>query len=137
MDRIEKIYAIIEPDQGGDTLREKLTACQAIRDRLHLVQLGEYKDPSALHLADPDGFKERFEFALEDTKPWIELEKAEAKAASHEAWERCRELAQEPDILGRFAEVLARSGVAGEERIAKLLYLAVMSRLLRCRSASP
>ena len=130
LDRIEKIYAVIEPDQGGDTLREKLTACQTIRERLYLVELGEYKDASALHLADPDGFRERFEAALEDAKPWIELERAEAEAASHEAWERCRELAQEPDILGRFAEVLARSGVAGEERVAKLLYLAVMSRLL-------
>ena len=51
--------------------------------------------------------------------------------ASREAWERCRELAQEEDILGRFAVELARSGVAGEGRISKLLYLAVTSRLLQ------
>jgi MarR family len=55
---------------------------------------------------------------------------AEAQAASLEAWERCQELAQEPDILGRFAVDLARSGVAGESRIVKLLYLALTSRLL-------
>jgi hypothetical protein len=130
LDGIEKIYVIIEPDQGGQTLRKKLTACQAIRDRLHLVQLGEYKDPSALHLADPEKFTERFEAAFEDAKPSIELERAEAEATSREAWERCRELAEQPNILGRFAAELARSGVAGEERIAKLLYLAVTSRLL-------
>jgi hypothetical protein len=130
LDGIEKIYAVIEPDQGGDTLREKLTSCKVIRERLYLLELGEHKDPSALHLADPDRFRGRFEAALEDAKPWIELEKAEAEAASREAWERCHELAEEPDILGRFAEELARSGVAGEERIAKLLYLAVISRLL-------
>jgi hypothetical protein len=130
LDGIEKIYAIIEPDQGGDTLREKLTGCEAIRDRLHLLEVCEHKDPSALHLADPDSFKERFEVALEDAKPWIELERAEAEAASREARKRCQKLAEEPDILGRFAEELARSGVAGESRIAKLLYLAVTSRLL-------
>src|SRR5829696_8973662 len=130
LDGIEKIYALIEPDHGGDTLRENLTGCEAIRERLYLLELGEHKDPSALHLADPDRFKERFEVALEDAKPWIELERAEAEAASREAWEACRELAQESDILGRFAEELARSGVAGESRIAKLLYLAVTSRLL-------
>jgi hypothetical protein len=130
LDGIERIYAIIEPDQGGDTLREKLTACETIRNRLHLVELGEHKDSSALHLADSDGFGERFEVALEDAKPWVELERAEAEAASREAWERCRKLADEPNILGCFAEELARSGVAGEERIAKLLYLAVTSRLL-------
>jgi len=130
LDGIEKIYAVIEPDQGGDTLREKLTGCEVIRDRLHLLGLGEHKDPSALHLADPERFRERFEAALEDAKPWIELERAEAEAASREAWERCQELAEETDILGRFAEALARSGVAGEERIATLLYLVLTSRLL-------
>jgi hypothetical protein len=130
LDGIEKIYAVIEPDQGGDTLRERLTGCEAIRERLYLLELGEHKDPSALHLAAPDAFRERLEAYLEDAKPWIVLERAEAEAASREAWERCRELAEESDILGRFAEELARSGVAGEERIAKLLYLAVTSRLL-------
>jgi hypothetical protein len=130
LDGIETIYAVIEPDQGGDALREKLTDCEVIRDRPNLLELGEHKDPSALHLADPEGFRERFEAALEDAKPWIELEKAAAEAASREAWETGRELAQEPDILGRFAAELARSGVAGEEKIAKLLYLAVTSRLL-------
>jgi DNA-binding transcriptional ArsR family regulator len=130
LDGIEKIYAVIEPDQGGETLREKLTGCEAIRQRLHLVELGEHKDSSALHLADPESFKERFEAFLEDAKPWIEFERAEAEAASREAWEQCQELAEKPDILGCFAEELARSGVAGETRIAKLLYLAVTSRLL-------
>jgi hypothetical protein len=130
LDGIAKVFAVIEPDQGGDTLREKLTDCEAIRERLYLLELGEHKDPSALHLADPDRFKGRFEVALEDAKPWIELARAEAEAASHEAREACRELAKEPDILERFATVLASSGVAGEEKIPKLLYLAVTSRLL-------
>jgi DNA-binding transcriptional ArsR family regulator len=130
LDGIEKVFAVIEPDHGGDTLREKLTRCEAIRGRLHLMDLGEHKDPSALHLADPGRFKERFEITLEDAQRWVELEKAAAEAAFREAWERCQELAKDPDILGRFAEELARSGVAGESRIAKLLYLAVTSRLL-------
>src|SRR5919107_947235 len=130
LDGIEKIYAVIEPDQGGDALREKLTGCEAIRERLHQFELGEHKDPSALHLADTDRFKKRFEVALEDAKSWIELERAEAQATSQEAWEHCSDLAKAPNILERFAAELAQSGVAGESRIAKLLYLAVTSRLL-------
>jgi DNA-binding transcriptional ArsR family regulator len=130
LDGIEKIYAVIEPDQGGDTLREKLIGCEVIHDRLHLLELGEHKDPSALHLADLDRFRERFEVALEGAKPWIELERAEAQATSQEAWEGCSELARAPNIQERFAAELAQSGVAGEVRIAKLLYLAVTSRLL-------
>jgi hypothetical protein len=130
LDGIDKVYAVIEPDQGGDTLREKLTQCDALRERLHLPELGEHKDPSALHLADPERFRERFEVALEDAKPWVELEREQAEATSHETWEQCKELANAPNILERFAVELARSGVAGEARIAKLLYLAVTSRLL-------
>ena len=130
LDGIEKVYVVIEPDQGGDTLREKLISCEAIRERLHLLELGDHKDPSALHLTDPDRFMERFRVALEKAKPWVELERAEARAMSQEAWECCSELAEAPNILERFAEELARSGVAGEARIAKLLYLAVTSRLL-------
>jgi hypothetical protein len=130
LDGIEKVYAVIEPDQGGDTLREKLTDCEAIRERLYLLELGEHKDPSVLHLADPGRFKECFEVALEDAKPWVELERAEARATSQEAWEHCNELAMAPNILERFAAKLAQSGVAGEVRTAKLLYLAVTSRLL-------
>jgi hypothetical protein len=130
LDGIEKVYAIIESDRGGETLRERLTDCDAIRERLHLLELGEHKDPSALHLAYPDRFKERFGVALEEARPWIELERAEAEAASREAWERCNELAKAPNILERFAAELARSGLAGEARIAKLLYLSLISRLL-------
>jgi hypothetical protein len=130
LEGIERIYAVIEPDQGGKTLREKLTACEVIRNRLHLVQLGVCKDPSDLHLAAPHKFRARFEAFLEDAKPWIELERAEVEATSREAWERCQKLAEESDILGHFAKELARSGVAGESRTAKLLYLAVTSRLL-------
>jgi hypothetical protein len=130
LDGIEKIYALIEPDQGGDTLREKLTRCEVIRERLHLLELDEHKDPSALHLADPERFRERFGVALEKAKPWVELEREQAEATSLEAWEHCSELAKAPNILERFAAELAQSGVAGESRIAKLLYLAVTSRLL-------
>ena len=67
---------------------------------------------------------------MERAKPWVELEREEAQATSHEAWARCSELAKAPNILERFAAELAQSGVAGEARIAKLLYLAVTSRLL-------
>jgi DNA-binding transcriptional ArsR family regulator len=130
LDGIEKVYAVIEPDKGGDALRDKLSGCEAIRERLHLLELAEHKDSSALNLADPDMFRERFAVALERAKPWVELEREQAEATSHEAWEKCKELAKAPNILERFAAELAQSGVAGESRIAKLLYLAVTSRLL-------
>lgn len=48
----------------------------------------------------------------------------------HEAVRALPALASEPRILDRFAEDLARCGVVGETRAAKLIYLAVTSRVL-------
>src|SRR5215212_7267118 len=89
-----------------------------------------FKDANALYLDDPQRFKERFTAALRDAKSCGELRQAEQEAAAREAWAGCQDLAQTPNILERFASDLARSGVAGESRVAKLLYLAVTSRFL-------
>jgi hypothetical protein len=43
----------------------------------------------------------------------------------------CTEIAMKPDVLGYFAKELHRAGVVGEERLAKVLYLAITSRLLQ------
>jgi hypothetical protein len=49
---IGRIYVVVEPDRGGDTVMGWLGEA-AIRDRAWIVQLGEHKDASRLHLADP------------------------------------------------------------------------------------
>ena len=89
-----------------------------------------FKDANALYLDDPQRFKERFAAALRGATPYGELRRAEKEAAAREALAGCQDLAQTPNILERFARDLARSGVAGESRVAKLLYLAVTSRFL-------
>jgi hypothetical protein len=45
-----------------------------------------------------------------------------------ELWGRCQGIATSPRILDRFAEDFRLSGVVGEDRTAKLIYLAVTSR---------
>lgn len=45
-------------------------------------------------------------------------------------WEQCREIAQAPHILERLVEEMQQTGVVGEERNIKLLYLALTSRVL-------
>jgi len=130
LEGVERIYAVIEPDQGGDTLREKLSASN-LRDRLHVVELGEYKDASGLYLSDREHFKENLNGALAAAVSLAELERREATEKARAAWAECAGLAHEPNILEHFARDLARSGVAGESRVAKLLYLAVTSRFLQ------
>jgi hypothetical protein len=55
---------------------------------------------------------------------------AEAKVQLDPAqlWEDCKDLAQSKDILARLVEDLTTHGLVGEERIARLLYLALSSR---------
>jgi hypothetical protein len=130
LDGIEKVYAVIEPDEGGAALWERLAASSAVRERLHWVELEGAKDPSELYLQDPESFKENLRAAFKSARRWAEEARAEAEAKDRRAWQACEELAREGRILECFAETLERSGVAGESRVIKLLYLALTSRLL-------
>jgi len=132
LEGIERIYAVIELDQGGEALLDKL-APSGIGDRLYIIELGEHKDAGGLYLAGQENFKERFITALKGAERWEDRRRAEQEAQSRQAWGVCKDLVLVlvPNILEHFARDLARSGVAGESRIAKLLYLAVTSRLLQ------
>jgi P4 family phage/plasmid primase-like protien len=69
LDGISNIYAIIEPDQAAANLLDKL-AGSAIRDRLRIVRMRpEIKDPSALHLLNPEGFAQAFRQLLDAAEP--------------------------------------------------------------------
>jgi len=129
LDNIATVYVVVEPDKGGETLRQKI-ATSRIRDRVRLVDLGKHKDPSGLYLDDPDHFLEHWQAALEVAVPWGEQVAAEASTLQQAARKLCKKLAHSPSILDRFSEDLARRGVVGENKAAKLLYLAITSRLL-------
>ena len=45
-------------------------------------------------------------------------------------WEQCGDLARSANILDELDQELTRLGLVGERRAAKLIYLAVTSRLL-------
>ena len=128
LEGIDTIYVVVEPDKGGEAIKEWL-ATSSIRDRVHLVSLRSFKDPSELHLDDPDRFKERWQAALEAAVPWTKYAAAEADGRRQDAWGACGELAGDPGILERFSEAFRRQGVVGEEQGAQLLFLALVSRL--------
>jgi hypothetical protein len=129
LEGINTVYVVVEPDIGGEAV-ERWLKNSAIKSRVRLVDLGEYKDPSGLYLADPEHFTERWNAAVAAATPYTVLEAAEGAAEPRSAWEGCAELARAPDILVPFARDVVRAGVTGEKRAAKLLYLAVNSRLL-------
>jgi hypothetical protein len=102
-----------------------------VRDRARLVNLGEHKDPSALHIADPEQFRARLQAAFDSSIPFAEVLRQAAQRECDAAWRQCRELACLSDILAEFAHELKCCGVVGETKNAKIIYLALVSRLLR------
>jgi hypothetical protein len=127
-DDIDTIYVVIEPDRGGQSVRKWL-AQSSIRTRAKLLQLPA-KDPSAMHTADPAGFKRAWQVALLGAIPFTVMDANERAEEAAEAWEHCAELACAENILEEFDRALATIGLVGERRAAKLIYLGVTSRLL-------
>ena len=91
LEGIERIYAVMEPDQGGDTLRQKLSA-SGIRDHLYLVDLEEHKAASGLYLSDRENFKDRFFSALKEAESWKDRRRAEIEVESRQAWAACKDV---------------------------------------------
>jgi hypothetical protein len=129
LEGIHRVYVIVEPDKGGEAILGWLSRSR-IKDRAWIVDLGEHKDPSGLHLDDPACFRDRFREALDRAEPWRELASRYEDAERREAGEQCAELAKAPRILDVLARDAADAGVTGEERNIKLAYLVVTSRLL-------
>jgi hypothetical protein len=128
-DGIEAIYVVIEPDHGGDTVLKWL-AHAAIRDRVRLVRFTDHKDVSELWIADPDRFMARWDEAMKAAEPWASYAERQVQVQANTAWAQCAALASEPDILLKLDDSLARRGVVGERRAARLVYLSATSRTL-------
>jgi hypothetical protein len=126
---IDSVYIVIEPDLGGEAVLEWVRT-SSIRDRARLVRLQGAADISELHLRRPEQAGERIEAALQSANPWSEHAWIERELRRRGSWELCAELAQNPDLLGLLATELEHSGLVGEARTVKLLYLALTSRLL-------
>src|SRR5215207_885824 len=63
------IFVLVEPDQGGEAMLRWIGK-SSLRDRIRLVRLDGFKDPSEMHLADPVLFRDRWEAALQSALAW-------------------------------------------------------------------
>jgi hypothetical protein len=125
---VNRVYIIIEPDKGGETLKAALSGSR-IKEKAYLVSLSPFKDPSALHIDDPAKFKERFQAALDAAERFVDVDAKEKEQLASKAWKTCKSLATQTSILEAFGAVLPALSVAGEEKLCKLIYLAITSRL--------
>jgi hypothetical protein len=128
LEGVEKIYAVVEPDGGGEAFWQGLAA-SSLHEKLYRVELAGAKDASELHIQDPGSFNRRLEEARGRAAAWLDIAESEAQERAREAWAACESLAHSPDVLDRFAGEIGRR-VSGEVRTARLLYLALTSRVL-------
>lgn len=131
LDGIATIYAVVEPDGGGEAFRKKLGE-SSIRDRVKFIDLSCFgaKDASDLWCADPETFGERFEQAKANATPWTDLESQEREEEAAAAYEIAAELLHSSNILDQVRAAIRRLGYAGDLQPPMMAYIAITSRLL-------
>lgn len=129
LDDFPEILFVAEPDDGGRALVERMRKV-SFADRIKVVKLGDYKDPSELHCANPSEFHKRWEDAVRACIPLAQVTSEVDKARAAELWGKCSELARESDLLVRFDSGLRALGYVGDTRAARLVFLSLVSRVL-------
>ena len=92
--------------------------------------MARIKDVSELYLRHPERFSDLFEQARTQGVLYLDIAESEAQEHFRKAWAACEDLALAPNILELFVADLRRCGVAGEAKVAMILFLALVSRLL-------
>ena len=124
-----RLYFVVE-DEAGEACWQKLAATPALRERLYRVELEGAKVVSELHKRDAGAFEAAIREAREGARAWLDIAETEEQERAREAWAACQELAESKDILAEFVADLEKCRLVGETKNAKLLYLAMTSRLL-------
>jgi len=121
------VYAWQEPDEAGARFIARIGA--DVPDLRVIAAPAAYKDISVAHVAGEDvpALIARLKAA---SRPYAELAAETLDQTAREAARVAGRLMKARSILDEFAALCARLGLVGEERNARLLYLALVSRLL-------
>ena len=122
-------YVVIEPDGAGENLAAKLH--EKLKDSLDLsfVRLPDGHDPSSLYAEDPHDFKRAFARALKNAEPYTTRAERTYNRERSILWDACKDLASSKDILSEFEQDIRKTGVIGQERETKIIFLAAVSRI--------
>lgn len=121
------VFVWKEPDQGGKTFVEKVGA--SLPDALVVAPPEGRKDVNEIHCLD-DSLLDVLSERKKQGRSWREIEAERRDKRARDAKDKAAELLGCPDILDKVGELCRRLGLVGEEQTAKLLYLALTSRLL-------
>lgn len=126
---IERIYVVIEPDEGGTRLLEALRS-SPLASRLWVIRLEGFKDPSELHIANPEGFQVSWERACSQATSLEREIQAERAKAADSAYVLASHLLSSPRLLDYIREAVRQQDYAGDPCPPLLVYVAITSRLL-------
>lgn len=151
LEGVGELYVQQEPGEAGERFVRAFAGSRHV-DGTRVFTLGEHKDVSALHLAvggDHQAFMAALEEALAQAVPLLQaapqpdgpetrtnerkpawLGQKSVREGGRNAPVQTPALAYEEDLLALFVAAVHRAGVAGEERLAQLAYLALTSRVL-------
>jgi hypothetical protein len=121
------IYLWQEPDEGGQTFAQ--TIGKALPEVRIMTAPQGRKDVSECHILGDD-VPDLIRRLMAEAKPYKQLADQKANAEAAEARRQAGDLLTCANILDRLESLLPELGVVGESRNAKLLYLALTSRLL-------
>jgi hypothetical protein len=122
------VYIWQEPDSGGAEFVKKIG--ETLPDALVITPPDGRKDVSACHILGDD-IPTLMRHLMDEAVPYREIKAEEETKQAAEARSKATGLLHCPDILGEFEKLCEELGLAGERRNARILYLAVTSRLLK------
>lgn len=122
-----QVFVWQEPDHGGATFVERVG--KTVLDMAILTPPQGRKDVSECHMLEDDVVA-----LIEDLRAnatlYHVIQDTERSKAALEAKKAAARLLASTDILGEFGKLCEELGLVGEDRNAKIVYLAVTSRLL-------
>ncbi|MHB0858009.1 MAG: CHC2 zinc finger domain-containing protein [Anaerolineae bacterium] len=123
----KQVYVWQEPDQGGRLLVQAVGL--TLPEARILVAPADRKDVSACHLHGDD-VPVLLARLMQEARACHDLAAERTAQQAEEARKQAEALLACPDILGRFEALCHAMGVVGEGRNARLVYLALVTRLL-------
>ena len=121
------LYVWQEPDSGGAQFVNSIAA--ALPDASVLTPPDGRKDISECHILGDD-VPALLQELITHATPYHAIQAAARRKAAAQAKAQAATLLSCPDILAELPQLCAQLGLVGEDRNAKLLYLAIVSRLL-------
>lgn len=122
-----EVYLWQEPDAGGATFAR--TVAGVLQRSYIMPAPSGRKDVSEAHLLGDD-VPALLEGMRASAERWCDIQARERRQRAAAALSQASDLLQSPNLLDDFGELCGRLGLVGEGRLAKLLYLALTSRLL-------